>query len=75
MPPVVKAEIVRQHRLAEQSFGDRSAEQVRDLGHLSAGVEGALTNQDGHPLPTIHHFGRGAELICGGLVDDRHPRR
>ena len=67
--------VVRQHRLAEQSLGDRSAEPIRDLGHLGAGVEGALTNQDGDPLPAIHHFGRGAELIRRGLVDDRHPRR
>ena len=70
-----KWRVVRQHPLAEQCLGDGSAEPIGDLGHLGAGVEGALTNQDGHPLPAIHHFGRGAELIRGGLVDDRHPRR
>jgi hypothetical protein len=55
--------IVSQHRLAEQSFGDRSTEQVRDPRHLSPRVQGTLPNQDRDPLPAIQHIGGGAELI------------
>ena len=69
-----KGRVVRHHRFAEQGFGDRSAEQIRDLGYLFARVQSALSNQDRDLAPAVQDIGGGAQLIGRGLVDHGHPR-
>ena len=75
VPPVVKNQIVRQGDNAEQRLGDRRAEQVGSLRNLIAGVQRALTGQDGYSSAAVQNVGGGFKLVRRGLRDRRHPRR
>jgi hypothetical protein len=66
--------VVRQHRFAKERLRDGSTEQIRNLSHLSARVQSALSDQDRNLPPTVQHIGGGAKLIGRGLVDHGHPR-
>src|ERR1700722_6286562 len=58
--PGRKGRVVPHHRFAKQGLSDRSAEQIRDLGHLVARVQSALSNQDRDLPPAVQDIGGGA---------------
>ena len=63
-----KGRVVRHHRFAKQGLSDRSAEQIRDLGHLVARVQSALSNQDRDLPPAVQDIGGGASWSLGGWL-------